>query len=159
MVHLLGNQGLALRDHQESSNTSHSQSNFLTLVHKIAHCYTLQKNYLEHSLLKDVKYLEPKSQNELIKKLIQRIIIIEETIEAGVHSISADEVTTCNDEILSICLRYVNSDNKIYIGFFFFYFLGFLSRTFMNHRTAEEGGGHYFNSSRPLPPASQTFRH
>ena len=43
--------------------------------------------------------------------------------------------------------------------FFFFFYLGFLSRTFTNHRTAEEGGGHFFNSSLPLPPASQTIRH
>ena len=71
---------------------------------------------MEDSLHKDVKYLGPKSQNELIdiisKKLIQRRII-EEIIEAGVHSIPADKVTTCNDEILYICLRYVNNDNKI----------------------------------------------
>ena len=43
--------------------------------------------------------------------------------------------------------------------FFFFFYLGFLSRTFTNHRTAREGGGHFFNSSLPLPPASQTLRH
>ena len=63
-----------------------------------------------------MKYLGPKSQNELIdiigKKLIQRKII-DEIIEAGVHSISADEVTTCNDEMLSIWLRYVNNENEI----------------------------------------------
>ena len=63
-----------------------------------------------------MKYLGPKSQNELIdiinKKLIRRITI-EEIIEAGVHSISADEVTTCNDEILSIGLRYANCNNEI----------------------------------------------
>ena len=41
----------------------------------------------------------------------------------------------------------------------FFVYLGFLSRTFANHRTAGEGGGHFFNSSLPLPSASQTFRH
>ena len=34
-------------------------------------------------------------------------------MEAGVHSIPADKVATCNDEILSICLRYVNNDNEI----------------------------------------------
>ena len=39
--------------------------------------------------------------------------------------------------------------------FFFFFYLGFLSRTFTNHRTAGEVGGHFFNSSLPLPPASQ----
>ena len=41
----------------------------------------------------------------------------------------------------------------------FFFYLGFLSRRFTNHRTAGEGGGHFFNSSLPLPPASQTLRH
>ena len=46
------------------------------------------------------------------KKHIQRRII-EEIIEASVHFISADEVTTSDDEILSICLRYVNNDNEI----------------------------------------------
>ena len=40
---------------------------------------------------------------------------------------------------------------------YFFFNLGFLSRTFTNHRTA--GEGHFFNSSLPLPPASQALRH
>ena len=37
-----------------------------------------------------------------------------------------------------------------------FFYLGFLSRTFT---TAGEGGGYFFDSSLPLPPASQTLRH
>ena len=41
----------------------------------------------------------------------------------------------------------------------YFLYLGFLSRTFKNHRTAGEGGGYFFNSSPPLTPASQTLRH
>ena len=40
-----------------------------------------------------------------------------------------------------------------------FFYLGFLSRTFTIHRTAGEGGGYFFKSSLPLPPASQTLRH
>ena len=39
----------------------------------------------------------------------------------------------------------------------FFFYLGFLLRTFVNHRTAGEGGGHLFNSSLPVPPASDTL--
>ena len=116
VVNLLGKPRLPLRDHRESSDVSHNLGKFLALVHEIAHYYPLLKNHLENSLCKDVKYLLPKSQNELLdiisKKLIQRKII-EEIIEAGVHSISADEVTSCNDEILFICLRYVNNDNGI----------------------------------------------
>ena len=117
VVHLLGEQGLALRGHRESSeDASNNQGNFLTLVHEIAHYYPFLKNRLDDSLRKDVKYLGPKSQNELIdiigKKLMQRKII-DEIIEAAVHSISADDVTICNDEMLSICLRYVNNENEI----------------------------------------------
>ena len=43
--------------------------------------------------------------------------------------------------------------------FFFFSIWVFLSRTFMIHKTAGERGGYLFNSSLPLPPASQTLRH
>ena len=41
----------------------------------------------------------------------------------------------------------------------FFFYLSFLSRTFTIHRTAGDGGGYLFNSSLPLPPASQALRH
>ena len=40
-----------------------------------------------------------------------------------------------------------------------FFYLGFLLRTFTNDRTAGQGEGHFFNSSLPLPPASQARRH
>ena len=43
--------------------------------------------------------------------------------------------------------------------FCFFFYLGFPSRTFTNHRTTGEEGGHLFNFSLPLPPAWQTLRH
>ena len=41
----------------------------------------------------------------------------------------------------------------------FFFYLGFLSWPFANHRTTGEGEGHFFNFSLPLPPTSQTLRH
>ena len=38
--------------------------------------------------------------------------------------------------------------------------MGFLKRTFTIHRQdSREGEGYLFNSSLPLPPASQTLRH
>ena len=43
----------------------------------------------------------------------------------------------------------------IYIYIYFLY-LGFLSRIFTNHRTAGEGGGHFFNCSLQLPPAAHS---
>ena len=43
--------------------------------------------------------------------------------------------------------------------YLFFSYLGFLSRTFMIHRTAGEGESYLFNYSLSLPPTSQTLRH
>ena len=45
---------------------------------------------------------------------------------------------------------------------FFFFLSGFSFTTiqpFTNHRTEGEGGGHFFDSSLPLPPVSQTLKH
>ena len=47
--------------------------------------------------------------------------------------------------------------NHHYWSYFFFY-LGFLSRTFKIHRTAGEWGGYICNSSLSLPLSSQTLR-
>ena len=74
VVHLLAKQGLLLRGHGESSDASHNQGNSLTLVHEIDHYYPLLKNHLEGSLLKDVKYVGPKSQNELIDIIDKKLI-------------------------------------------------------------------------------------
>ena len=64
-------------------------------------------------------------------------------------------------------LSYPFLKSKIILGYpkilivvvVFFFYLGFLSRTLKNDRTAGEGGGHFFKSSLPLSPASQTLRH
>ena len=45
------------------------------------------------------------------------------------------------------------------ISLYFSFYADFFSRTFMNHRTAGEGGGHSLISSLPLPPASKILRH
>ena len=58
----------------------------------------------------------------------------------------------CLKQLLNVL--YVESTLKS-----FFFYLGFLSKTFTIHRTAGEGGGYPFNSSLPLPPSSQTLRH
>ena len=54
-------------------------------------------------------------------------------------------------------------NGKVHCGCFllfsFFFYRGFLSRPFSNHRTAGERSGYICNSSLPLPPASHTLRH
>ena len=68
-------------------------------------------------------------------------------------------------EIFRLLLKHVSDHLSVLFQFawldifFFFFYLGFLSQTFTNHRTAREGGVYFFNSSLKLPPASQTLRH
>ena len=71
----------------------------------------------------------------------------------------------CSFKIMSILVSTKTSQGsfttKTIIWFFVvsvFYYMGFLSRPVTNHGTAREGEG-YFNSSLPLPPASQALRH
>ena len=51
---------------------------------------------------------------------------------------------------------YAHTQKVFFFFCFFFFYLGFLLRTFTNHRTAEEGGGYFFNSLLPLPPFTDT---
>ena len=48
------------------------------------------------------------------------------------------------------------SNNTVFFSSssFFFFYQGLLSQVFTNHSTSGEGGGYFFNSSLPLPPAS-----
>ena len=63
--------------------------------------------------------------------------------------------------IFIVIFYYCHKLHHLFILHFFSFLthLGFFSRTFTNHRATEEGGEHFFNSSLPLPPASQTLRH
>ena len=60
--------------------------------------------------------------------------------------------------LLSILFIILSLDFSDISHFSLFFYLGFVSWTFMIHRTAGEGGD-LFNSSLPLPPASQPLRH
>ena len=51
-------------------------------------------------------------------------------------------------------LKIMDRTTRKTLTMYFFFYLGFLSRPFTNYRTAGEGGGHFFNSSLPIPPAS-----
>ena len=56
-----------------------------------------------------------------------------------------------------LILDFITKGDRHYYNFFFY--MGFLSQPFKNHRTAGEGGRHFFNSSLPPPHASQTLTH
>ena len=73
------------------------------------------------------------------------------------------KLTKKGESLLSKGLPVAIPPNKIKYTDFMLPFLFsagiFLSQPFTNHRTAGEVGGHFFNSSLPLRPASQTLRH
>ena len=64
------NQRLAFRGTHENIGESAQKSNpgnFLAIVQEIAHHNPALKDHIEAPLRKDVSYMGPKSQNELIK--------------------------------------------------------------------------------------------
>ena len=67
--------------------------------------------------------------------------------------------TTLQSFLITTHPTLLESFDNVSNFFVFFFYLGFLSRTFIIHRTAGEGGGYLYNSSLPLPPASQILRH
>ena len=61
--------------------------------------------------------MNPTSQNKLNeiigKHNVIQIRFIEEIKDTQYNSVSADEVTSSNDQILSVCMRHVNKEKQI----------------------------------------------
>ena len=76
--------------------------NFLAYLKELQnYCIELEE-HLEAPQSKIVKYLRPTSQNEMIEVIDKKIMlrnIVEEIKNSGCHSVSADEITSSNDEI------------------------------------------------------------
>ena len=129
VIHLIGTQGIALRGHGEELDDSKSDNNpgnFLSTLTDVAHYYPVLQELLEEPFRKDVTYLSLTSPNDMIDIIGNNIIqatLLEGVKRAGMQSISADEVTSSDDEILSICMRYLDESQNIrevFIGFFNF---------------------------------------
>ena len=66
--------------------------------------------------MKNATYTSPKSQNEMIYVIGINTIqqqLINKIKDAKFHAVMADEVTSVNDELLSICFRYVDGPKDI----------------------------------------------
>ena len=93
-----------------------NMGNFLAIVKEIANSNPILKEHIEKPIWKDVTYLSPKSQNELIDLIGRNFIqckLLEEIKKSKIHAISADQVTSSNDEIMSICFKYVHKNLNI----------------------------------------------
>ena len=61
--------------------------------------------------MKNATYISPKSQNEMIDVIGINTIqqhLINEIKDAKFHAVTTDEVTSMNNEVLSVCFRYVD---------------------------------------------------
>ena len=94
---------------------------FLQKLHTIN--YPVLQEHFKEPFRKEFTYLSPTIQNEMIdiigKNIIQAILI-DGVKKAGMHSVSADEVSSSNNEILSICMRYLDefqNIREVFIGF------------------------------------------
>ena len=119
VIHLIGKQGIALQVHREElddSKPDNNPGNFLSILTEVAHYYPVLQEHLEEPFRKDVRYLSPTIPNEMIDIIGKNIIqatLVDGVEKAGMHSISADEVTSSNDEILTICTRYLDEFQNI----------------------------------------------
>ena len=125
-VHFCGRQAIALRGHREEmteNDPAINPGNFIALLKEISVNDPILKEHLEKPLQRNATYLRMQSQNEMIDIIGRQTIqadLVEEVKEAGFHSIIVDEVTSSNDEFMSVCIRFVDKDNNIrevFLGF------------------------------------------
>ena len=116
-VHYCGRQGIAFRGHREDIDQKGNPGNFLALIKLLAEHNDDLKAHLEAAQEKrTTKFLHPKHQNELIEIIGYNIIqrdILEEIRKAGFHANMADEASSFNEEIMSLCFRFVDKDQNI----------------------------------------------
>ena len=124
VIHLIGKQGIALcrqREELDDSKPANNPGIFLSILTEVVHYHPVLQEHLEEPFREDVIYVSPTSQNEMIDigKNIILAIFVDGVEKAGMHSISADEVTSSNGEILSICMRYLDdfqNSCEVFIG-------------------------------------------
>ena len=119
-IHLRGRQGIALRGHRESmddrENKDNNPGNFIEFLREIANYSPELAEHMGKPTSRNATYLSPQSQNELIGVIGINSIqndLIDEIKKSACSSITADEVTASNEEIVSLCFRYAASKDDI----------------------------------------------
>ena len=85
--------------------------NFLAILKLLATHDPVLKAHLETPRQRNSTYISPHIQNEIIDIIGNRMIqksIVEEVIQAHFYSIMVDEVTSHNQELMPLCVRFVD---------------------------------------------------
>ena len=118
-VHYLAKQNMPLRGHREKlvlGNTNINPGNFIALLKLFSENDPILYEHLNAPMMRNATYKGYKSQNEMINVIGHKVIradILAEIREATFHSVMADEVTSHNDQIMSICIRFVDQKKQI----------------------------------------------
>ena len=115
IILLVGKQGIAYRGTEkvDKSDNSRNPGHFLAIVREISNYYPFVHEHICSPFRKEAVYMNPTSQNKLIEIIGQQIIqkrFTQEIKDAQYHSVSADEITSSNDEILSICIGHLSKE-------------------------------------------------
>lgn len=111
-----GKQCIALRGDSENINDPGNCGNFLEILKLLSKENDLLSKHLSNPNNKNATYVSPDIQNQLISVIGFDIIqadILKEISNAKFFSVLADEVTSHNQEHLSLCIRFVDSNNKV----------------------------------------------
>ena len=115
-----GRQCIALRGDNEVLNEDScgNTGNFLAALQMIANHDNILKQHLDNIQLssRNISYLSPLIQNEIIEIIGQDIILknlLEEIKAAKLYSVMADEVTSHNKEQLALCARFIDKSNDV----------------------------------------------
>ena len=112
----LGKQGLGLRGDLEDIASEKNPGNFLALLKVFAENDSVLHRHLHQPRAKNVTYLSPKTQNDIIDIIgfdVIRASIITEIQKARYFSIMADEVSSHNVEHMALCVCYVDESCDI----------------------------------------------
>lgn len=111
-----GRQCIALRGDNENINQPGNPGNFLAMLRLVANHDPVLKAHLETPRQRNTTYISPHTQNEIIdiigKRMIQKSIV-DEVIQAHFYSIMVDEVTSHNQELMPLCVRFVDVQKNI----------------------------------------------
>ena len=111
-----GHQCIALRGDAEKLDMPVNPGNFLAMVRLLSNHDPILKAHLEKPRLRNATYMSPDVQNQIIDVIGKQIIqkdLVNEIIHAEYYSIMIDEVTSHNQELMPLCIRFVDSNHNI----------------------------------------------
>ena len=111
-----GRQCIALRGHSEKLHEGTNPGNFLALMNVLAAHDQLLEAHLDTPRMRNATYMSGETQNQLAETIGKDIIqqsLVQEVREATFFTIMVDEVTSHNNEVMPLCVRFIDRERNI----------------------------------------------